>query len=58
MPTFISFLLRHPWRVLAWVAIVVLASAIVPGVEPFLPLLLAALGIAMFEGALRLLARR
>ncbi|MDQ6709882.1 MAG: hypothetical protein M3Z11_04925 [Candidatus Dormibacteraeota bacterium] len=49
---------RHPWRFLMWVAIIVLASAIVSGVDPFTPLIVAALAIAFLEGGLRLLARR
>jgi len=49
---------QHPWRFLLWVGIVVLASTIVTGVNPFLPLVIAVLAIAMLEGGLRILARR
>lgn len=49
---------QHPWRFLMWVAIIVLASAIVSGVDPFTPFIVAALAIAFLEGGLRLLARR
>ena len=50
--------LRRNWRhILVWLLIIVVASSLTPGVDPFSPLIPIVLGIAAYEFGRRLIAR-
>lgn len=52
-------MVKANWRhILVWLLILVVASLITAGVEPFLPLILGAVGIAIYEVGRRWIARQ